>query len=212
MNFLDLANKDIENILETKDIKQIYDYIYENNIPLIRLYGEQMFPVLCESGEYYIIGEDYHSGRLKNIINYIEENYEDEIIQPNIINENLAQAKFKYTNYKHDPRPNILVLDNDYIYNGKGKVVKGQHDILGFNLHYSNNKKIDKKIIDEITTLAHQQKKNKLDIYESIKTNFPEALEYIRHYKPQYMQKLKMRPDKGWFWKKCSVADLSRED
>ena len=71
---------------------------------------------------------------------------------------------------------------------------------------------MDKKIIDEITTLAHQKKKNKLDIYKSIKENFPDALEYIRHYKPQYMQKIKMRPDKGWFWKKASIEDLNRNN
>ena len=53
-----------------------------------------------------------------------------------VITESMRMAKFSYEKYKTDPNPKILILDDNYKYNGKGKIIPGQHDILGFNINY----------------------------------------------------------------------------
>ena len=147
------------------------------------------------------------------MIKYINEQYDDMVDLP--LTEELVQAKFKYRSkypnkgYQiHDKRPKVIVLDNDYIYDGKGNVKPGRHDILAFNLNYSKDKKTDKKAIDEIVAFAHLLKKEKKDVYERIKKFYPEVVKNnLRCYKPQQMSKIKRK--EGWFYKQCSVADLA---
>ena len=100
-----------------------------------------------------------------------------------VITESMRTAKFSYEQYKNDPNPKILILDDNYRFNGRGKEVPNQHDILGYNINYFKNKKIDEKKIKEIYNLAEKAKKEKLDIYKEIKEKYPASLRYIRHYK-----------------------------
>ena len=91
-----------------------------------------------------------------------------------VITESMRMAKFSYEKYKTDPNPKILILDDNYKYNGKGKIIPGQHDILGFNINY-----------------AEKAKKEKIDIYKEIKEKFPNSLKYIRHYRRSFIKNFK---------------------
>lgn len=208
MNFSDLASSSLtEEVLNINE-ENINEF-FSKDYPIKTLYGNMTYNILYESGDWYILGENKIFSSLKKLINYINEEYDDMLDIP--LEEDLAYAKFRYkSDNSHDPKPKVLVLDNDYIYNGRGKIVPGQHDILAFNLNYSKNKKIDKQAVDEITTFAHMIKKNKQDIYKRIKAWRPEVIPMIRHYKPENMRKLKKK--EGWFWRQCSIADLKGDE
>ena len=107
-----------------------------------------------------------------------------------VITESMRMAKFSYEKYKTDPNPKILILDDNYKYNGKGKIIPGQHDILGFNINYIKSKK-DIEKIKKIYNIAEKAKKEKIDIYEEIKEKFPNSLKYIRHYRRSFIKNFK---------------------
>ena len=107
-----------------------------------------------------------------------------------VITESMRMAKFSYEKYKTDPNPKILILDDNYKYNGKGKIIPGQHDILGFNINYIKSKK-DIEKIKKIYNIAEKAKKEKIDIYKEIKEKFPDSLKYIRHYRRSFIKNFK---------------------
>ena len=107
-----------------------------------------------------------------------------------VITESMRMAKFSYEKYKTDPNPKILILDDNYKYNGKGKIIPGQHDILGFNINYVKSKK-DIEKIKKIYNIAKKAKKEKIDIYKEIKEKFPNSLKYIRHYRRSFIKNFK---------------------
>ena len=107
-----------------------------------------------------------------------------------VITESMRMAKFSYERYKTDPNPKILILDDNYKYNGKGKIIQGQHDILGFNINYIKSKK-DIEKIKKIYNIAEKAKKEKIDIYKEIKEKFPNSLKYIRHYRRSFIKNFK---------------------
>lgn len=107
-----------------------------------------------------------------------------------VITESMRMAKFSYEKYKTDPNPRILILDDNYKYNGKGKIIPGQHDILGFNINYIKSKK-DIEKIKKIYNIAEKAKKEKIDIYKEIKEKFPNSLKYIRHYRRSFIKNFK---------------------
>lgn len=107
-----------------------------------------------------------------------------------VITESMRMAKFSYEKYKTDPNPKILILDDNYKYNGKGKIIQGQHDILGFNINYIKSKK-DIEKIKKIYNIAEKAKKEKIDIYKEIKEKFPNSLKYIRHYRRSFIKNFK---------------------
>ena len=107
-----------------------------------------------------------------------------------VITESMRMAKFSYEKYKTDPNPKILILDDNYKYNGKGKIIPGQHDILGFNINYIKSKK-DIEKIKKIYNIEEKTKKKKIDIYKEIKEKFPNSLKYIRHYRRSFIKNFK---------------------
>lgn len=107
-----------------------------------------------------------------------------------VITESMRMAKFSYEKYKTDPNPKILILDDNYKYNGKGKIIPGQHDILGFNINYIKSKK-DIEKIKKIYNITEKAKKEKIDIYKEIKEKFPNSLKYIRHYRRSFIKNFK---------------------
>ena len=107
-----------------------------------------------------------------------------------VITESMRMAKFSYEKYKTDPNPKILILDDNYKYNGKGKIIPGQHDILVFNINYIKSKK-DIEKIKKIYNIAEKAKKEKIDIYKEIKEKFPNSLKYIRHYRRSFIKNFK---------------------
>src|SRR5574344_352960 len=122
------------------------------------------------------------------------------------LTEDINLIKFFYERFKHDPYPKVLAPDPHYIYNGKGEVVKGQDDVLGYNLHYSSDKD-SKQAIEEIYNFAKDMlDKGKQDIYIRIKEFYPSSLKYIRHYKRGSMHNIKVLNGKEW--KKISSEDL----
>lgn len=188
MKFLELAET---NFLTQENIETFF----QNQKPNY-LIGESIYPYI----DNYLVGVGEFSSKQK-MVDYIQENFNDCIL------EDLAYAKFKYLNWHHDKYPHIVVLDNDYIYDGRGNIKKGRHDVLGYNLHYSKDKKRDMTAINDIVSFAHLLKKNKKDVYQRIKDMYPEQAKLIRTYKPDMIVKLKKKD--GFFWKKCSVSDLA---
>ena len=107
-----------------------------------------------------------------------------------VITESMRMAKFSYEKYKTDPNPKILILEDNYKYNGKGKIIPGQHNIIGFNINYIKSKK-DIEKIKKIYNIAEKAKKEKIDIYKEIKEKFPNSLKYIRHYRRSFIKNFK---------------------
>lgn len=215
MNFISLKESDLREEILSLNEENIHDFFSEDR-DVKTLYGNMAYNYIYNQGDYFLFGESKSFSSLKEMVKYINEEYQDCVDIP--LCEELAYAKFKYRSkypdkgYQiHDKRPKVIVLDNDYIYDGKGNVKPGRHDILAFNLNYSKDKKLDKKAIDEIISFAHLLKKEKKDIYKRIKDFYPEIIKNsIRCYKPQQMSKIKKKD--GWFWKQCSVADLAPTD
>ena len=209
MNFNDLKEKDLREEILSLNEENIHDFFSEDR-SIETLYGNTAYNYIYNQGDYFLIGENKSFSSLEKMVKYINEQYDDMVDLP--IEEELAYAKFKYRSKKsHDKRPKVIVLDNDYIYDGKGNVKPGRHDILAFNLNYSKDKKTDKKAVDEIVSFAQLLKKDKKDIYQRIKKFYPEIVKNnIRCYKPERMKKLKKKD--GWFWKQCSVVDLAPSD
>ena len=107
-----------------------------------------------------------------------------------VITESMRMAKFSYEKYKTDPNPKILILDDNYKYNGKGKIIQGQNDKHGFNIKNIKSKK-DIEKIKKIYNIAEKAKKEKIDIYKEIKEKFPNSLKYIRHYRRSFIKNFK---------------------
>lgn len=213
MNFTDLLEDDLGEQILTLDENKVAEFFSEYDPEIMTLYGNHPYNVVYHQGEYYCIGEDKSFSSLEKLVKYINEEYNELVDLP--ICEGLTYAKFKYRSkypnkgYQiHDKHPKVIVLDNDYCWDGKGNPKPDRHDILAFNLNYSKNKKIDKKAVDEIVSFAHLLRKNKKDVYKRIKDMYPQIVKNnIRCYKPQQMTKLKKKD--GWFWKQCSVVDLA---
>lgn len=122
------------------------------------------------------------------------------------ITEDMNLIKFFYNRFKHDPTPKILALDQHYIYNGRGVEVPGQDDVLGYNLHYSDDKDSKRAISDIYDFAKDLLGKGKQDVYLRIKEFYPSSLKYIRHYKKGSMQNIKILDGKEW--KKIAAEDL----
>ena len=148
MNFNDLKEKDLREEILSLNEENINDFFSEER-EVETLYGNCAYNYIYNQGDYFLLGENKSFPSLEKLVEYINEEYNEIVDLP--ITEDLAYAKFKYRSKKsHDKLPKVIVLDNDYIYDGKGNIKNGRHDILAFNLNYSKDKKLDKKAIDEI--------------------------------------------------------------
>ena len=123
------------------------------------------------------------------------------------LNEGLLYVKFKYDNYREDPRPRVKVLD--FKYPGiEGQKTYGQReDLLGWNLNYFSNKKEARKAIDDIADFASLLAANKLEMYKRIKSFYPEQAKFIRRYNKTYIKGMKER--RGILWRRADVNDLA---
>tara|TARA_Y100000310_G_scaffold345026_1_gene461262 strand:+ start:4584 stop:4982 length:399 start_codon:yes stop_codon:yes gene_type:complete len=124
------------------------------------------------------------------------------------INEALQLIKFHYSNYKHNKRPRVKVLD--YEYPGiKGQKTYGKrNDLLGWNINYFKNKKYARKAVDEIDSFARMLGAENEEKYKRIKYFFPEQAKFIRRYMRKHIKGLK-RKDK-WRWKNTDYSELIR--
>jgi len=120
--------------------------------------------------------------------------------------EDIVAVRFKYKNYKTDPRPYVMVLDPEY------KGVEGQstygkrNDLLGWNINYFKNREEAVNTINDITTFAKMLSSNNKETYERIKKFFPAQAEYIRRYNREYILAPKVRS--GIFWKRFNIDSI----
>jgi len=117
-----------------------------------------------------------------------------------VLKESLQYIKFHYTNYKHDKRPKVKVLDHNYLGQINQKSYGKRKDILGYNLNYVKNRKEAIKAIDDISNFGDMLSNNKEEKYRRIKYFFPEQSKFIRRYMKKHMKGIKEK--NGLLWKK----------
>lgn len=126
------------------------------------------------------------------------------------VNEALAYVKFKYDNYKEDPKPRVKVLDFKYPGQEGQKTYGQRDDVLGWNLNYYTNKKEAKRAIDDIADFASLLAANKLEMYRRIRAFFPEQAKLIRRYNRDYIKGAKEK--RGILWRRADLDDLERRN
>lgn len=126
------------------------------------------------------------------------------------VNEELAYVKFKYSNYKEDPRPRVKVLDFRYPGQPNQKNYGKRDDLLGWNLNYYSNKKEAKAAIDDIADFASLLAANKLEMYRRIKAFFPEQAKLIRRYNREHIKGEKEK--RGILWRRADLNALEKRN
>lgn len=114
------------------------------------------------------------------------------------INEALQLVKFRYTNNKHDPVPQVKVLDTEYKGQPHQSTYNQRRDVLGWNLNYYENKQEAEKTIDEIDDFARILGTSKKDKYERIKRFFPEQASLLRRYIKTNCKGVKVKEEGLW--------------
>lgn len=127
-----------------------------------------------------------------------------------VLDEGLQYVKFKYDNYKNDPRPRVKVLDFEYPGRPEQKTYGQRKDMLGWNLNYFKNAKYARQAIDDITDFASLLSANKEEMYKRVKAFFPEQAKFIRRYQRNYVKGLKTR--KGILWRRSDISDLEKRN
>lgn len=126
------------------------------------------------------------------------------------LNEGLLYVKFKYDNFKEDPRPRVKVLDFEYPGQEDQKTYGQRKDLLGWNINYFSNKKQAREAIDDIADFARLLAANKLEMYKRIRDLFPEQAKYLRRYNRNFVQGIKER--KGILWRRADINDLAKRE
>jgi len=122
------------------------------------------------------------------------------------IYEDLQLVKFKYENYKEDPRPKVKVLDFEYPGIPGQKTYNQRKDLLGFNLNYFKNKNYARRAIDDIDSFARLLSANKQEKWKRLSYFYPEVLQFIRRYNRQYIRNMKKK--QGIFWRRTNYNQL----
>ena len=122
------------------------------------------------------------------------------------LNEALELVKFHYSNYKHNKRPRVKVLDFEYPGRKGQKTYNQRKDLLGWNLNYFKNPKQAQKSVDEIDSFARLVAANNREKYERVRLFFPEAYKYLRRYMRKHIKGIKRKD--GVFWRKTNYTDL----
>jgi hypothetical protein len=133
-----------------------------------------------------------------------------EILSDNSLNERLLYVKFKYDNFKQDPRPRVKVLDFEYPGQENQKSYGQRKDLLGWNINYFSNKKQAREAIDDIADFARLLAANKLEMYQRIRDLFPEQAQYLRRYNRDFVKGIKER--KGILWRRADLNDLTKRE
>jgi hypothetical protein len=126
------------------------------------------------------------------------------------ITEALQAVKFRYTNSRHDPVPEVKVLDTEYE-GKKGQKTYGQRkDVLGWNTNYFFNKKEAALAIDEIDSFARLLAADKKEKYNRVKTFFPEQAQYLRRYIKEKCKGVKIKHE--GLWKQTDWEEIRKLD
>jgi hypothetical protein len=126
------------------------------------------------------------------------------------IYEDLQLVRFKYSNYKQDPKPKVKVLDFQYPGQPHQKTYGQRDDLLGFNLNYFKNKKYAAKAIDDIDGFARLLSANNKEKWKRLKYFYPEVLKYIRRYNRKHINGIKQK--KTFFWKSTTYDKLEKDN
>jgi hypothetical protein len=121
-----------------------------------------------------------------------------ELVKKTKINEALQAVKFRYTNSKHDPVPEVKVLDTEYLGRPEQKTYGKRKDVLGWNLNYFENKEDARLAIDEIDSFARLLAADKKEKYNRVKTFFPEQAQYLRRYIKEKCKGVKIKHEGLW--------------
>ena len=133
--------------------------------------------------------------------------------KPYKINEALALVKFRYSNYKKDPIPQVKVLDTDYPGKVGQKTYNKRRDVLGWNTNYFSNKQEAEQTIDDIDSFARLLEADNKEKYRRIKKLFPEQTKYLRRYIKEKCKFVKVKREGIWQntdWNK--VRELNQEN
>ena len=114
------------------------------------------------------------------------------------LNEVLQLVKFRYTNYKKDPTPEVKVLDTQYFGKIDQKTYRQRQDVLGWNINAYENKKEAEKTLDEIDDFARLLAADKKEKYQRVKLFFPEQAQLLRRYIKEKCKGLRVKEDGLW--------------
>jgi len=128
----------------------------------------------------------------------------------NIINEDLQLVKFRYNNYKQDPKPRVKVLDFQYKGQPHQSTYGKREDLLGFNLNYFKNSRYAAKAIDDIDGFARMLSANKDEKYRRLKYFYPEVIKYIRRYNRKHIEGIKRK--NNFLYQNTNYNDLVQKD
>lgn len=128
----------------------------------------------------------------------------------NKLYEDLQMIKFRYENYKHDPKPVVKVLDFEYPGIIGQKTYGQRKDLLGFNINYFKNRNYAIRAIDEIDGFARMLSADKQEKYKRLKYFYPEVVKFIRRYNRKYVKNLKRKDN--LFYKKTDYETLIQKD
>jgi hypothetical protein len=121
-----------------------------------------------------------------------------ELVKKSKITEALQTVKFRYTNYRKDPTPEVKVLDTEYPGRPEQKTYGQRADVLGWNVNYFGNKKEAEKTLDEIDSFARLLAGDKKEKYERVKAFFPEQAEHLRRYIKDKCKGVRVKEDDLW--------------
>jgi hypothetical protein len=125
--------------------------------------------------------------------------------------EALQLIRFKYTNYKHDPMPEVKILDTEYPGQPHQKTYNERADLLGWNLHHFSNPKKAAKTIDDIDSFARLLTTSKKQKYERVKALFPEQSKFLRRYIRDHVKGLRIKGEDG-LWHQTTPEEIKRID
>jgi hypothetical protein len=123
------------------------------------------------------------------------------------LEEALELVKFHYSNWKHDKRPRVKVLDFRYPGRPGQKTYGQRRDLLGWNINYFKNKRYARRAIDEIDSFARLLSANNKEKYRRIKYFFPQQAKYIRRYMRKHIKGLKRKGRIG-LWRNTDYTKL----
>ena len=123
------------------------------------------------------------------------------------LTEALQLIRFKYTNYKHDPMPEVKILDTEYPGQPGQKTYGEREDLLGWNIHEYSNPKKAARSIDEIDSFSRLLTTSKKQKYERVKALFPEQAKFLRRYIRDHVKGLRVKGEDG-LWHQATIEDV----
>jgi len=184
---IDKNSKLIYNDILDKYLKENYDRTLEAKRTVIDDYLKndkdwKYFPMFLKN--QVTVGLHYKASKVKQRI-FTRTN----IIELSHKNKTPILVNFLYGNYKHDPNPQVLILQYEKSYVKEGKTIVYKYPVVsGFNIHYLNIwelKRLIKLLIKFPEIDPHFFYHNILKVY-ALKKSTKYKMEYVRRWKTPY--------------------------